>query len=195
MTMYKTFHDMQQYYWCNGFMFTPNEVLALFGVRIRNPGVLCCQEQNFHFHRVGSKIGRGPGLSTYWPVFFTFIVAPKESVNCEDTSRFPIFTIQIRNYWEGLSHTLWQMLFPIPQRDFTIGVWLHQEYSLQLRLWERGWKMVLQGFCSNAKPRIQKIGMGKASIEQAETGFKFVAPRFLAASFDFTCPATGCVET
>ena len=96
------------------------------------PGIEFSLSQSFEF-----KIGRGPGLSTYWPVFFTFIVAPKESVNCEDTSRFPIFTIQIRNYWEGLSHTLWQMLFPIPQRDFTIGVWLHQEYSLQLRLWER----------------------------------------------------------
>jgi len=46
---------------------------------------------------------------------------------------------------KGFRDTLGLRLFPIPQRDLTIGVWLHQEYSTTTKtLGERkGNKLVL----------------------------------------------------
>ena len=125
-------------------------------------------------------------------VLFTFIVAPKESVNCEDTIILPIFTIQIRNYWEGLSGTLWQLLFPIPQRDLTIESYGYTRNTLTTAktLGENGELVGAVGFCLSAKAQIQKIGSGKIRRRH-----KFGTPRFLAASFDFTWAVTKCDET
>jgi len=54
------------------------------------------------------------------------------------------------------------------------------------------YKLVLRGFGSSAK--LKREVWAKPPLNR-QTGFKLVTPRFLAVSFDFTCPATGYDET
>ena len=92
----QSFHDMHQYYWCNGFHYFKQNVYFVWNkdsVKPRSPllpGIdfpptSLSQGLNPWTVQVLVFLKTGP---SDWSVCFTFIVAPKESLNCEDLRGF-----------------------------------------------------------------------------------------------------------